>query len=48
MIMNNKAIEKAQKDRIDLAVLYDVPPSCVVWKGNNKYIVIKNGKEILV
>lgn len=46
--MNNKAIDKARKDKEELAKLYDVPVSSIVWKGNNKYIVGKDGKEILV
>lgn len=46
--MINKPIEKARKDKQELAKLYNVSSSSIVWKGNNKYIVIKNGKEILV
>lgn len=46
--MKNKAIEKAQKDRAELAVSYNVPISAVVWLGDNKYIIIKNGEEIRI
>lgn len=46
--MENKAIEKAQKDRAELADSYNVPISAVVWLGDNKYIVIKNGEEIRI
>lgn len=46
--MKNKAIEKAKNDRLELAKLYNVPTSCVVWSGNNKYIVVKDGKEIKI
>lgn len=46
--MKNKAIEKAQKDRTELAASYDVPESAVVWLGDNKYIVIKDGEEIRI
>lgn len=46
--MKNKAIEKAQKDRTELAVSYNVPISAVVWLGDNKYIIIKNGEEIRI
>ena len=41
-------IEKAHKDRTELARQYDVSPSCVVWIGDNHYIVCKNGKEIRI
>ena len=46
--MENKAIETAQKDRAELADSYNVPISAVVWLGDNKYIVIKNGEEIRI
>lgn len=41
-------IDKAQKDKKELAKEYDVPESSIVWIGDNKYIVIKDGKEILI
>lgn len=41
-------IEKAVKDREELAKSYNVPTSAVVWIGNNKYIVIKDGNEIRI
>ncbi len=43
-----KSIEKAQKDKEHIAAAYDVPTSAVIWLGNNKYIVIKDGKEIRI
>lgn len=46
--MKNKAIEKAARDRVELAATYNVPESAVVWIGNNKYIVIKDGKTIRI
>lgn len=46
--MNNKVIENAQKAKEELAKLYGVPVSSIVWKGDNKYILVKNGKEYLV
>ena len=46
--MNNKPIEKAQKDRRELAREYEVPDSAVIWLGDNKYIVIKDGVEIRI
>jgi hypothetical protein len=45
---NSKAIEKAQKDKEELAKSYDVPVSSVVWIGGNKYIVVKNGESIYI
>lgn len=41
-------IEKAKKDCLELAKKYSVAPSCVVWIGNNKYIVVKDGEEIRI
>ena len=41
-------IDKAQKDRKELAKEYDVSESAIVWMGDNKYIVIKDGKEIRI
>lgn len=46
--MNNKAIETAKKAKEELVKLYGVPVSSIVWKGDNKYILVKNGKEYLV
>lgn len=41
-------IEKATRDREELAKEYGVPTSSVVWIGDNKYIVIKDGREIRI
>lgn len=41
-------IDKAQKDRVEIAREYGVSPSSVVWMGDNKYIVIKDGSEIKI
>lgn len=46
--MKNAAIEKAIKDKKELAEIYGVSVSSVVWIGNNKYIVVKDGKEIMI
>lgn len=46
--MHNKTIEKAQRDRAEIAVEYETPVSSVVWIGNNKYIVVKDGKQIYI
>lgn len=42
------AIEKAQRIKAQLAAKYNVPPSSVVWAGDNRYIVRKDGAEIWV
>lgn len=41
-------IEKSHKDRQELAKQYNVSPSSVVWIGDNRYIVVKDGKEIRI
>lgn len=46
--MKNVEIEKAQKDRKELAQQYNVSTSSIVWCGDNKYIIIKDGKEIRI
>lgn len=48
MSFAEKAIEKAQKDVSELSKEYNVPTSAVIWMGGNKYIIIKEGKEILI
>ena len=47
-MFQEKAIEKAQRDCAKLAKKYSVPESAVVWIGDNKYIVVKDGKEIRI
>ena len=46
--MKNVALEKAIKDKQDLAREYNVPISAIVWIGDNHYIVVKDGKEIKI
>ena len=46
--MKNVAIEKAITDKAELAKQYDVSISSIVWIGDNKYIVVKDGKEIKI
>ena len=41
-------IKKVQRDKEELAQSYEVPISAVVWIGDNKYIVIKDGEEIRI
>lgn len=48
MSFTHKIIEKAQKDVQELAQKYGVPASSVVWMGDNKYIVVKDGNSILI
>lgn len=43
-----KAIEKAIRDKESLARSYDVSVTSIVWINDNKYIVIKDGKEIRI
>lgn len=46
--MNDKLILKAQHDKKELAIIYSVPISSIVWVGDNRYIVIKNNSQIKV
>lgn len=39
---------KAARDRVELAAAYGVPVSAVVWIGDNKYIVVKDGETIRI
>ena len=48
MSYTHKAVEKAKRDCEDLALQYDVPRSAVIWRGDNKYIVIKDGEAIYI
>ena len=43
-----KAIEKAQRTKAQLAAEYSVPTTSIVWCGDNRYIVVKDGKEIKI
>jgi hypothetical protein len=43
-----KLYEKIKKDKEELSESYDVPISAIVYIGNNKYIVCKNGEEIYI
>ena len=45
MTRAEKAIEKASKHARELEKKYNAP---VVWMGKNKFIVVKDGKEITV
>ena len=45
MTKSEKAIEKASKHARELEKKYNAP---VVWMGKNKFIVVKDGKEIAV
>ena len=42
------AIDKAIKDKQELAIEYSVPISSIVWIGDNHYIVIKDEREIRI
>jgi hypothetical protein len=43
-----KAIEKAYKAKCKLATAYNVEITSIVWMGDNKFIIVDNGKEIEV
>ena len=45
MTKSEKAIERASKQARELEKKYNAP---VVWMGKNKFIVVKDGKEIAV
>lgn len=47
-MFEHKAIEKARRDCESLALKYGVSSSAVVWMGDNKYIVVKDGKTIWI
>ena len=42
------AIERAMKAKEKLAKEYDVSITSIVWTGEKKFIVVKEGKEIIV
>ena len=46
--MKNVALEKAITDKAGLAKEYGVPTSSIVWIGDNRYIIVKDGKEIKI
>lgn len=46
--MANKAIEKASRDKVDLAKKYGVSVSSIIWMGDNHYILVKGGTEIRI
>lgn len=48
MANGEKAIKRAREAKEYFCKLYGVPVSCVVWCGNEKYIIVKNGTEIKI
>lgn len=48
MSFARRAIEKARRDAEKIAESYNVPVSAVVWIGDNKYVVVKDGKQIRI
>lgn len=42
------SIDKAIKDKQELAKEYGVSASSIVWIGDNKYIVVKDGEQIRI
>lgn len=43
-----KIIEKAQRDKAELAAEYGVETSSIVWVGDNRYVIVKDGAEIWI
>ena len=43
-----KSWQKARKEKIILANKYNVSISSIVWMGGNRYIIVKNGQEIII
>lgn len=41
-------LKQVIKAKRELAKAYNVPISAIVWIGDNKYIIVKDGKEIRV
>lgn len=41
-------LEKAIKDKAELAKKYNVPLSSIVWAGNTQYIIVKDDGEIRI
>lgn len=48
MTKAEKAIERAIEAKKKLCKIWDVDMSHVIWCGYEKYIVIKDGKEIKI
>ena len=44
----DKLYERVNKWRKELAETYGVSENAVVWIGNNRFIVVKDGKEIRI
>lgn len=42
----DKRLEKIRQWKKELAEQYKISESAVIWKGGNKFIVVKDGKEI--
>ena len=48
MTYAEKLIGKANRDRKELSREYGVSENSIVWIGNNRYIIIIDGKEIRI
>lgn len=48
MTKAEKAIEKAYKTKYKLAIAYNIEMTSIIWMGDNKFIIVDNGKEIEV
>lgn len=43
-----KLLTKVQKQKQELAELYQVSETAVIWRGQTLYFVVKDGKEIRI
>lgn len=43
-----RAIDNARREKERLSRRYDVPVSSIVWMGNSKYIMVKNGEQFIL
>ena len=41
-------IQRAHEYSVELAEIYNVPISSIVWMGSNHYIIVKDGEEIKI
>lgn len=45
---SEKAIGKANREKEELAKMYGVEVSAIVWCGSCKFIIVKNGESIRI
>ncbi|MEF9983745.1 MAG: hypothetical protein RR806_07460 [Oscillospiraceae bacterium] len=47
-MLTNKVIEKARKQMFIIAQKYSVSENSVIWMGDDKFTVVKEGQEIVI